>query len=170
MTGRFRFGKISIGMRVRARIEHKATPITRTITEMGLRRALRRSHMFISLLKHYCAAIPEMARDHLEPPPPMRSFARPPGVRGHRQFRPEREGSARPKHRRGLPALPDNEHVPEFRWSEPRRVVVACSPLLSARHRARLAPCGVAPSSLAALGRTALLPRVRSPLQLPFST
>src|SRR5215470_9022713 len=170
MTGRFRFGKISIGMRVRARIEHKATPITRTITEIGLRRALRRSRMIISLPEDCCAVILEMARDHLAPRRPMRGSARPPGVRGHRQFPPERENSERPKRRRAWQALPDSEHVPEFRWFEPRRVVVACSPLLSARHGARLAPCGVAPSSLAALGRIALLRRVRSPLQLLFST
>src|SRR5256885_5555437 len=61
-----------MGIRVSARIEHRATPITRTTTETGLRRALRRSHMAISLLAPRRAATAKTGRDRPGPPRPTR--------------------------------------------------------------------------------------------------
>src|SRR5262245_61532413 len=118
MTGRLRFGKMSIGKRVSARIEHKATPITRTMTEMGLRRALRRSHIAISLLAYCFAAIREMAPGRLALLRPKRGSARSPAARGRHRFLLAPESSARLKHRRGSQGPPDNAHVPGFQSCE----------------------------------------------------
>src|SRR5215471_18677280 len=99
MTGRFKLGKISIGMRVRARIEHKATPITRTMTEIGLRRALRNSHIIISLPESCFGTIRERARDRLAPPRPTPGSAKPRAARVRRRFPLVLESSAHLKHR-----------------------------------------------------------------------
>src|SRR5215469_538961 len=170
MTGRFRFGKISIGMRVRARIEDKATPITKTITEMGLRSALRRSHIVIALLVLRRATIAETARGHLAPRRRKQGFAIQRGGPARRQSPPARESSARRQHPRESRARPDSARVPAFPWCEQRRAREACSPRLYERRRARLAPCGAVPSSLAAPDRSELARRVRSQLRPLFST
>src|SRR5215831_10558388 len=101
-----------MGMRVSARIEHRAMPITRTMTEIGLRSALRRSHMAISLLACYFAEIREMARGRLAPPRPKPGSARPRAARARRRFPLAPENSVRLKHRPKLRAPLDSAPAP----------------------------------------------------------
>src|SRR2546430_8724135 len=103
-----------MGMRRRARMEHKATPITKTTTKIGFRNALRRSHMTIVLLVGRYVAPGETAQDRLAPPRPKRGSARPPAAPTRHRFPPARENSARPIHRRASRAPPDSVHVPAF--------------------------------------------------------
>src|SRR5262252_48313 len=151
-------------MRTRARIEHSATPITMTTTEIGLRRAQRRSHMTILLLATRRAAIAKMAQGRPGPPRPKRDSARPRGARVRRRSPLAPENSARLKHRPELRGPLDTVRVPESPSCGLHRVREACSLLLFARHQVKLGLCVVALSGLARPDRSALAPRVRSPL------
>src|SRR5260221_11221099 len=155
-------------MRRSARIEHKATPITRTTTEIGFRNALRRSHMSIALLVGRYAALGETAQDRLVPPRPKRGSARPQGAPARHRFPPARENSVRPIHQRASRAPPDSVRVPAFPSCVRPRVRPACCPRLCARRPVRLAPCEVVPSGLAASGRSGPPQLARSLLPLSF--
>src|SRR5215471_5356913 len=149
-----------MGMRVRARIEHKAAPITRTMTEIGLRSALRRSHMTISLLARCFAKIREMARDRLAPPRPKPGFATPLAGPARRQSPPARESFGHPRHRRAWPTRPDSAPAAAFPSCGQHQAAAAYSRRPFALHRAKLAPCGVVRLGPAGLGRSGLLPHV----------
>src|SRR5438445_10807804 len=157
-------------MRTRARIEHKVKPITRTTTEIGCSNTLRSGHMSIALLLGRYVALGETAQDRLAPPRPKRGSARLPAAPARHRFPPARENCVPPIHQRAWRAPPDNVRVPAFPSCARLRVRQVCSPRLCARRRARLAPCEVVPSGLAALGRSEPPPLVRSLLPLPFLT
>src|SRR5690242_4880674 len=159
-----------MGIRVSARIEQRATPITRTTTEMGLRRALRRSHMAISLLAPHRAATAKTGRGRPERPRPTRDSAKPRAVREHHRSLLAPENSARRKHPQASRGQLDTVHSPGFPLFGLLPIRAACSRRLSSLHRARPGPCGVVLSDLAKPGRSALSLRVRLPLPHPFST
>src|SRR6266576_1442346 len=127
-------------MRVRARTEHKATPITMTTMEIGLRSAARRSHMAMALLV-FCHGVTA-------------------GKALGRLARRQRQRESR--------ARLDNERAPGFPLYAQLRVREACFLRLFWRHRVRLALCVVVLSGLATPGRSAPSLRVRSPLPQPF--
>src|SRR5215471_11514606 len=145
---------MSIGIRVRASIEHKATPITMTTTEIGLRSAARRSHMATVLLVSCHAVIAKMAQGRLAPPRPKRDSARPRGARVRRRSPLAPENSARLKHRPELRGPLDTARVPESPSCGLHRVRGACSLLLFARHQVKLGLCVVVLSGLATPGRS----------------
>src|SRR5215472_6574826 len=118
---------MSIGIRMRASIEHKATPITMTTTEIGLRSAERRSHMAMVLLVSCHAVIAKMAQGRLGRRQLRRGSAKPLAARERRQFPPVPENSARLKHRPELRGPPDTVRVPGFPLYGQLPVQGACS-------------------------------------------
>src|SRR5207249_8614056 len=101
-------------MRVRARTEHKATPITMTTMMIGLRSAARRSHMAMALLV-FChgvtagKALGRLGRRQLK-----RDSAKQPAAPERRQSPLARENFARRKRQRESRARLDNERAPGF--------------------------------------------------------
>src|SRR5690349_2102206 len=110
MTGKFRFGKMSIGIRARARIEHNATPITTTTTETGLRSAARRSHMVMELLVSCHGVIAEKAQGRLGRRQRRRDSAKPLGAPERHRSPPAPENSARQKHPQASQGQLDSVH------------------------------------------------------------
>src|SRR6266436_5627050 len=104
-----------MGIRVSARIEHRATPITRTTTETGLRRALRRSHMAISLLPPRRAATAKTGRDRPGPPRPTRDSARRRAAPTRHRSPPARESFVSRQHPRASRGPLDSALVPASR-------------------------------------------------------
>src|SRR4029077_7531311 len=154
-----------MGIRRRARIEHKATPITITTTLTGFRSALRSSHMASALPVVYPGVSAGTAQGLPELRLPKPGSARRPGAPTHRQFPLAPAGS--PHRTRPLAWRDplDSGHALAFRLYGRLRVRVACSRQLFSRLRARPAPCGVAPSNPAASDRSELFPRAHSLLR-----
>src|SRR5215467_13239891 len=109
-------------MRTRARIEHNATPITMTTTEIGLRSAARRSHMATALLASCHGVIAGKALGRLAPRQLKRGSAKPPAAPKPRQFLPARENFARRKRRRESRGRLDNGRVAGFQLYAQLRV------------------------------------------------
>src|SRR5215469_14044408 len=127
MTGKFRFGKISIGMRTRARIEHSATPITMTTTEIGLRSAERRSHMATALLVFCRGGTAGKAPGRLGQRQRKLDSAKPPSALKRHRFRLAPKSSVRQKHRQELQVQLDSVRVPGSPSCARLRVQEACS-------------------------------------------
>src|SRR5215469_6364210 len=151
---------MSIGMRTRARIEHSATPITITTTEIGLRSAARRSHMVKALLVSR-GVIARKALGRLGRRQLKRDSAKRPAAPERRQFPPARENFARRKHPRESRGRLDNGRAPGFPLYAQLRVREACSLRLFWRLRVKLALCVIVRSGLAMPGHSAPPPRVR---------
>src|SRR5437764_2984791 len=158
-----------MGIRVSARIEHRATPITRTTTETGLRRALRRSHMAKALPLSCPAAVAGKAQGPLAPPQRRPGSARRPNAPMHRQFPLAPAGSPHRRHLQVSRGRLGNEHVLGFRCFGRLRVRQACSPQLFLRLRAKPAPCRVVPSNLGLSGHNEPFPRAHSRPRPPSS-
>src|ERR1041384_1672279 len=127
MTGKFRFGKMSIGIRTRARIEHNATPMTTTTTEIGLRSAARRSHMVMALLVSCHGVIAEKAQGRLARLQLKRDSARRLGALEHHRSLPAPENSARRKHPQAWRGKLDSVRAPGFPLCGQLRLREACS-------------------------------------------
>src|SRR6266436_1401384 len=128
MTGRLRFGKISTGMRTRARIEQSATPITKTTIVTGRRRAVRSSHIVTVPPAVYRAEGAGRVVDPRAPQRPRPGFAKQRDAPEHRQFRPALTNSARPQLPPAWPIPLGNACVPGSRWYARPPAPRACSP------------------------------------------
>src|SRR6516165_12158006 len=109
-------------MRTRARIEHSATPITITTTEIGLRSAARRSHMVTVLLVFCHGVIAEKVQDRLAQRQQKPDSAKPLAARDRHRSLPEPENSARRKHPQASRGQLDSVHVPGLPLSSQLRV------------------------------------------------
>src|SRR5215469_14067709 len=125
---------MSIGMRTRARIEHSATPITMTTTEIGFRSAERRSHMATALLVFCRGGTAGKALGRLGQRQRKLDSAKLPTALKRRRFRLALKSSVRPKHRQVSQVPLDNGRAPGFPLYAQPRVRGACSLLLFARH------------------------------------
>src|SRR6516225_4589772 len=161
---------MSIVIRTRARIEHNATPMTTTTTEIGLRSAARRSHMVMALLVYCHGVIAEKAQGRLAPRQLKRDSAKPQVAPERHRFQLALKGSVRQKHPQASQVQLDSVRVPGFPLYGPLRVQGVCSLRFSGRHRVRLALCVVVLLGLATPGRTALAPHVHSQPLPPSST
>src|SRR5215472_2244241 len=161
---------MSIGIRISARIEHSATPITMTTMEIGLRSAARRSHMAMVLLVSCRGVIAEKAQGRLGRRQLKRDSAKQPAAPKRHQFPPARENFARRKRRRESRGQLDNERAPGLQLYAQLPVREEYSRRLFWHRRGRLVLCVVVLSGLAKLGRSAPALRVRSLLPQPSST
>src|SRR5258708_38808750 len=111
MTGRFRFGKMSTGMRKRARIEPRPIPTTNTMIVNGRRSAARSSHMPTALPGCDRVRAEGRAGDHLAKPRPKPNSAKPRAAQEHHQLQLEQASFAPPQRKPASPALLANVRV-----------------------------------------------------------
>src|SRR2546428_8033294 len=168
MTGRFRLGKISTGMRRSARTEQSATLMTAMRTLIGCRSAARNSHMATALPAAFDAKIAGKAQDRLALPRAKLGSATRPVLQERRQFPPAPAGSVHQKRPLVLQVPLDNALVPAF----PLRARPAAQPgwprPLFVRHPEMLVLFLAAPSGPQSSGHNGLLPHAHWPVQLPF--
>src|SRR5437660_5851949 len=167
MTGRFRFGKISTGMRVIARIEQSATPSTMTTTLIGLLSAARSSHIARGLPEP-CVRPAGRDQDRLGPRKQKPNSARRRAAQERRQFPLARAGFAHRLRLQGLPALLGNASVPGLPLCARLAILPEYSRRLGERLRGKPVPSAIAPSGPAGLDRSERLRHVHWPIQLPF--
>src|SRR6266568_1201948 len=169
MTGRFRFGKISTGMRVIARVEPSATPSTMTTTLIGLLSAARSSHIARDLPG--ACRVPPAGRDQdrlgrrKQKPNSARRLA----VPVHRRFPTPPVSSAPLRLRQLSPSPPDILSAPAFPFGVPLRVPQASLPPPAALRPRMLAPFEVVRSGRVPLAHIAPLALVHSPPESPVS-
>src|SRR6266550_1232080 len=168
MTGRFRFGKISTGMRVIARIEQSATPSTMTTTLIGLLSAARSSHIARDLPEPCRVRPAGRDQDRLGRRKQKPNSARRRAAQERRQFPLARAGFARRRRLQGLPALLGNASVPGLRLCARLAILPEYSRRLGERLRGTPVPSAIAPSDPAGLDRSERLRHVHWPIQLPF--
>src|SRR6266478_4116854 len=168
MTGRFRFGKMSTGMRTTARIEQRASAITNTMIVRGRRRAARRSHILTVLPAFYRVETAGTARDHRGMLRPKPSSAKPRAAQEHRRSLLARAGSGRLRHPPALPAQLGNVLVLGSRRCGMRLARTVCSRRHGATLQEKPVLSAIAPSGLAGLDRSERPRHVHLPIQRAF--